>query len=681
MTSVVPSVCPLDCPDTCSLDVTVEDGRVVKVRGSAANPLTEGVLCNKVTRYYPDFVHGAGRLRHPLRRVGARGEGRFERISWEAALDLVHDNFARIVAEYGAEAIVPLNYAGPHGMLAYASMDQRFFHRLGASKLYRSSLCGGIRNEAWLGTFGAVPGLPPQQIERAKLIVVWGNNVTFTNLHLMPLINRAKRAGGARLVVVDPKRIKLAEQADTHLAVRPGTDVVLAFALACEIERSGGLDRGFIARHVEGFEPFMAEARAWPAEQAAEVCGISAEDIRAFAALYSESAPAAIVIGNGLERNRNGGSAIRAIFALPALAGKFGVPGGGLVMGAGHAFPKTPARLTRPELAPQGTRTLDILDIGRHLSEDDIEPPLRGLFIYNHNPVVVHPEQNRMRRALTREDVFIAGCEVAMTDSMAYCDVVLPACTHFEHDDIFPAYGHQYLQRAEAVIPPVGEALPNTEIFRRLAARFGFDEPAFAATDLDLMDDALDAEDPRMKGTRPSALALGTALSMEFAGEEAVLFKNVVPATPSGKVELVSSVLAERHGEPVPSFRPLASDYPLSLITPASDKRITSTFGGLEWSAAPPPLEMHPHDARVRGLAAGQWVRVWNELGEVRLPLEVSDAVRPGCVYSYKGAWFGTAGNGQTVSALAPAAKADLGGACFNDARVEAAACAAPATG
>ena len=292
MTGVLPSVCPLDCPDTCSLDVTVEEGRVVKVRGSAANPLTAGVVCNKVARYYPDFVHGAGRLRHPLRRVGARGEGRFERISWEAALDLVHDNFARIIAEYGAEAIVPLNYAGPHGMLAYASMDQRFFHRLGASKLHRASLCGGIRNEAWLGTFGAVPGLPPQQIERAELIVVWGNNVTFTNLHLMPLINRAKRAGGARLVVVDPKRIKLAEQADTHLAVRPGTDVVLAFALASEIERSGGLDGDFIARHVEGFEPFMAEARAWPAERAAEVCGISAEDIRAFSALYSESAPA-----------------------------------------------------------------------------------------------------------------------------------------------------------------------------------------------------------------------------------------------------------------------------------------------------------------------------------------------------------------------------------------------------
>ena len=677
--TVAPSVCPLDCPDTCSLAVTVEDGRVVKVRGTSANPLTEGVLCNKVTHGYADFVHGDNRLRHPLRRTGDRGEGRFERVSWEAALDAVHANYTRIVSEFGAEAIVPLNYAGPHGMLAAGSMDQRFFHRLGASKLHRVSLCGGIRADAWLGTFGAVPGLPPQQIERSKLIVVWGNNVTVTNLHLMPLINRAKRTGGARVVVIDPKRIKLAEQADLHLAPRPGTDVVLAFALACEIEREGGLARDFIANHVHGFDSFMAKARAYPAEKAAEVCGVPVEAIRSFASAYRESAPAAIVIGNGLERNRNGGSGIRAIFALPALAGKFGVPGGGLVMGAGHAFPKTPARLTRPELAPEGTRTLDILDIGRHLTEDDIDPPLRGLFIYNHNPVLVHPEQNRMRRALMREEVFIVGCDVAMTDSMAYCDVVLPACTHFEHDDIFASYGHHYLQRAEAVIPRIGEAFPNTEIFRRLAARFGFDGPAFKASDLELMDEAFDAEDSRMKGTRPRALAPGTALPMEFDGAEAVLFDNVMPATPSGKVELVSPVLAERHGEPVASFRPLRSGFPLSLITPASDKRITSTFGGLTPSAATPPLEMHFDDARARGLRAGQWVRVWNERGEVRLPLEMTEAVRPGCVYTDKGAWLYTTGNGQTVSALAPATKADLGGACFNDTRVEVAAAAAPA--
>ena len=671
MNMELPSVCPLDCPDTCSLTVTVENDRLAKVRGSDANPLTRSALCNKVARYYPEFVHGENRLRHPLKRTGARGEGNFSRISWDEALDTICERFQRIIAAHGAEAIVPLNYAGPHGLLAYASMDQRFFHRLGASKLYRGSLCGGIRSEAWMGTFGAVPGVPPQQIAEAELIVIWGNNVTYSNLHLMPLINDAKKAKGARLVVVDPKRIKVAEQADLHLAVRPGTDAVLAFTIACELERTGDLDSAFIEKHVRGFEAFMAEARAYPLETAAAVCGIPEEDIRTLASWYASAAPAAIAIGNGLERNRNGGNGIRAVFALPALAGKFGVPGGGLVMGAGHAFPKTPARLTRPDFAPPDTRTLDILDVGRHLSEDDIEPPIRGVFMYNHNPVIVHPEQNRLRRGLEREEVFIVGCDVAMTDSMDLCDVVLPACTHFEHDDIFVSYGHHYLQRAEPVMAPVGEALPNTEIFRRLAARFGFDDPAFRATDLDLIDDALDADDPRMNGTRPRDLAPGTALLMEFGGEEAVLFKNITPKTPSGRVELDSSYLADKYDEAVPSFTALESDYPLTLVTPSSDTRITSTFGGLRSSDGTPPLEMHPDDAAARSLTDGEWVRVWNELGEVHLPLSVSTAVRPGSVYSYKGAWFRTSDNQQTVSALAPATKADLGGACYNDTRVD----------
>jgi anaerobic selenocysteine-containing dehydrogenase len=674
MQTELPSVCTLDCPDTCSLTVTVEDDKLVKVRGSDANPLTDGVICNKVARYYPDFVHGENRIRHPLMRTGKRGDGSFEQVSWEAALDAVHDGFSRIIETHGPEAIVPFNYAGPHGMLAYASMDQRFFHRLGASKLHRGSLCGGTRAEAWMGTFGAAPGLAPQQIEHAKLIVIWGNNVTYSNLHLMPQIKKAREAHDAHVVVIDPKRIKVAEQADTHLALNPGTDVVLAFAVACELEATGGLDEAFIGEHVQGFDEFMVEARAYPSEKAAEICGLSVDEIKTFAARYRDAEPAVIAIGNGLERNRNGGSGVRAAFALAALAGKFGVPGGGLVMGAGHAFPKTPARLTRPDLAPDGTRTLDIVDIGRHLTDDDVDPPVRGLFIYNHNPVVVHPEQNRMRQGMMRDDVFIVGCDVAMTDSMMLSDVVLPACSHFEHDDIFPAYGTHYLQRAQPVIPRVGEALPNTEIFRRLATRFGFDEEAFQATDLDLMDDALDGDDPRMGGLKPRQVPLDRALPMTVDGEEAMLFGNVMPATPSGKVELRSTYLNDKYDAPVATFTPLEAAAPLYLVTPSSDRRTTSTFGGLKWSDETPPLEMHPDDAAARGLKSGQQVKVWNELGEVHLPLTVTTDVRPGCVYSYKGAWFRTTDNGQTVSALAPATKSDLGGACYNDTLVEVAA-------
>jgi anaerobic selenocysteine-containing dehydrogenase len=671
-----PSVCPLDCPDTCSLTVTVEAERIVNIRGSHANPYTDGVLCAKVPRAYPEFVHGERRIRTPLKRVGRKGEGTFAHISWAEALDEIHARVTAVIAEHGPQAVMPFNYAGPHGFLAGGSMDLRFFHRLGATLLDRKPLCGGIRTEAWVGTFGAIPGIRPEQVEQSRLIVAWGNNVTWSNLHLMPIINRAKRAG-ARLVVVDPRRIKIAEQADLHLALRPGTDVVLAWAVAAELERRGALDRAFVARWVEGFDDFMALARPWTIERAAATCGLAEADVARFADWYATITPSSISVGNGLERNRNGGSGIRAVLALPALAGRFAVSGGGLVNGASFAFPKTPQRLARPDLVPPGTRTLNIVDVGRHLTESTLAPPIKALFIYNHNPVVVHPDQNRMRRGLEREDVFAAGIDVAMTDSMRYCDVVLPASTSFEYHDLYAAYGQHWLQRAEPVIPPQGESLPNTEIFRRLAARFGFTEPIFTATDAELMDDAVDPGDPRLGGVRPSRIPLDRAMPMTVSGQDAMMFANVLPKTPSGKIELASSYLEQKYGARLPSYRTLESSYPLVLISPASDQRITSTFGGTRTSDDVPPLEIHPDDARPRGLRDGQPVRVWNDLGEVRLPVRITDDVPRGVVSSLKGAWFRTSDNHQTVSALAPATHADIcGGACYNDARVEVAAAA-----
>ena len=669
-----PSVCPLDCPDTCSLTVTVEEDRIVGIRGSHANPYTGGVLCAKVPQAYPAFVHGAGRLRTPLRRVGARGEGRFERITWGEALDAIHARFSAIIAAHGPEAILPLNYAGPHGMLAGGSMDLRFFHKLGASLLDRRPLCGGIRTEAWVGTFGPVPGIRPEQVADARLIVVWGNNVTWSNLHLMPWINRARKAG-ARLVVVDPRRTVIARRADLHLALRPGTDVVLAWAVAAELERRGGIDRAFVGRHVEGVDEFMALARRFSSADAARICGVDRGDVETLAEWYHTLAPAAISVGNGLERNQNGGSGIRAIFALPALAGKFGVPGGGLVNGASFAFPKTPGRLARPDLVPEGTRTLNIIDVGRHLLDASLVPPIKAVFIYNHNPVVVHPDATRLQRGLAREDLFVVGADVVMTDSMTYADVVLPAASHFEHADLYPAYGQHWLQRAEPAIRPQGEALPNTEIFRRLAARFGLTDPIFRASDAELMDDALDPDDPRLGGVRPSRLSTERALAMSVAGEDAILFKNVFPKTPSGKVELASAYLERKYHARLPGWRPVESRYALALISPASDQRITSTFGGLHVADGAPPLEMHPDDALARGLREGMRVRVFNELGEIHLPLKISDAVPRGVVATLKGAWLATSDNGQTVSALCPAHHADISeGACFNDARVEVAA-------
>src|SRR5256712_838513 len=426
-----PSVCPLDCPDTCSLTVTVDAGRITKIRGSRANPYTAGVLCAKVPESYPEFVHGPGRLVTPLRRAGAKGEGSFERISWDEALDLIHARFTSVIAQHGPQAIMPLNYAGPHGTLAGGSMDLRFFHRLGATLLDRSPLCGGIRTEAWAGTYGAAaPGIQPEQVEHSKLIVAWGYNVTWSGLHLTPLIDRARRSG-AKLVVVDPKRTKIAERADLHLPVKPGTDVVLAWAVAAELERRGGIDRAFVERHVAGYEEDMALARPWTLTAAARECGLAETAIAQFADWFRTISPAAIAVGNGIERNPNGG--------------------------------------------------------------------------------------NRARPAVR-----------------AYPGVVPPGCSHFEHDDLFAAYGTHWLQRAEPVIPPQGEALPNTEIFRRLAARFDFDGPEFTASDAQLMDDAIDGSDARLGGVPPSRIPVDAALLMKVDRAEADLFADVLPQTTAG---------------------------------------------------------------------------------------------------------------------------------------------------
>ncbi len=672
MVNTAPSVCPLDCPDTCSLSVTVDGARLLKVRGSNVNPLTRGAICAKVTRY-PEFVHGPGRISKPLKRTGPRGGEEFKAISWDEALDRVYQGFQRAIRAHGPQSIVPFNYAGPHGMLAGGSMDRRFFNRLGASQLARAPLCGGIKSEAFVGTYGRVPLMRPEDVAQARLIIVWGLNVTVSQLHLMAPIREAMRSGG-KLVVVDPRRTPVAKKADLHLANLPGTDVLLAFALAAELERNGGLDHDFISANVKGADAFLARARQRSPDEAAAACGVPAKAIKELAALYRDSSPAVICPGNGPERNQNGGSGLRAIFALPALAGKFGVRGGGLLQGASHAFPVNGARLEGADMIPEGTRTLNIVTLGKQLLDPDLDPPINALFIYNHNPLIVHPDQNTMKKALLREDLFIVASDIVMTDSVKYADVVLPACSHFEHKEVFKAYGQHYLQRAEPVIRPVEEALPNTEIFRRLSKRFGFTGPLFEASDDELIDDAFSADDPRMGGRKASQVGLDEALLMRFNGKPALLFDSTLPCTPSGKVELDSDYLDEAYGQRLPEFTPSASDYPLALISPGSDERTSSTFGGLD-TERDEVLEMHPADAAARGLEDGDIVRVYNALGEVKLSLRVTDVIRPGVVCAFKGAWMRTSKNGQTISALAPAHVADLcQGACYNDARVDVAA-------
>jgi anaerobic selenocysteine-containing dehydrogenase len=676
-----PSVCTLDCPDTCSLSVTVLDGRITRVRGSRALPYTDGVICNKVAHHTAQWVHGPQRLHHPLRRTGPRGSGQFEAISWAQALDLIHDRTLRAIADHGRESVLPLNYAGPHGMLAGDSMSLRFFHKLGASQLYRGAMCGAVRREAWVGTYGAIPGLGPEVAAQAKLNVVWGNNATVTNLHLVRGITQSRRHGG-RLAVVDPLRTRIAALADLHLAPRPGTDVLIAFALANELLTLGAHDAAFIRDQVLGYEGFMARAAEWPVSRVAAQAGVSAEHLRTLARWMVESDPLVIAPGNGLERHRHGGSGIRAVIALPALMGRLDARNG-IILGAGNAFARTPAALTRPDLLPGPTRTVNILDVGQLLADDSLAPPVRALFIYNHNPIVVHPDQNRLRAGLKREEIFTCGIDIAMTESMAFCDVVLPAASAYECDDLYGAYGQQWLQRAKAVIPPIGEALPNTEIFRRLAARFGFEDPCFQDSDVKLMDAAINPQDARLGGRLPSQIPLDAALPMSGPdGAPFAPFVNVRPATPSGRIELESSTLAQRWGEAqrLPGYTELPPDaddapgHSLSLISPASDARISSTLLGAGGRPEETPaLLMNPEDAQARGLLDRSRVRVHNPLGEVILPLQITDAVPRGVVASEKGAWLACSPTGQTISALVSARRrADLAaGACFNDTRVE----------
>jgi anaerobic selenocysteine-containing dehydrogenase len=449
-------------------------------------------------------------------------------------------------------------------------------------------------------------------------------------------------------------------------------------ALAAELERRSALDLDFIAEWTYGFEPFMAQARQYSVGEVEARCGISAAQFHELAELYASATTVAASFGNGIERGRSGGSGLRAAMALQALTGNHGRLGAGVIAKSGLSAPKTQARLHRNDLIPEGTRTFNLVDVADKLLDELLDPPVMATMIYNHNPVATHPDQTNLIKALLREDLFIAGCDVVMTDSMAFADVILPAASHFEFDDLYGAYGQDYVQRAAPVIPCVGESLPNTEIFRRLAARFGYDDPAFKATDEQLMDEAMDADDPRFEGVRPSQIDLSSAIRMlRPDGNELIMCDTVLPATKTGKIELFSKDLEERYGYGVPRFEPVTRGLPLTLITPSSSKRTNATFGGCQASAGPEVVEMNPADADARGLKTGDKVAVWNERGKVTFELVVTDATQQGVLYGPKGTWRRTSETGLTANALIPSdIRTDIErGACYNETFVDAAKC------
>ena len=418
----------------------------------------------------------------------------------------------------------------------------------------------------------------------------------------------------------------------------------------------------------------MEQARKYSPQDVRSTCGLSLEQFYRFADLYAQAENVAVSVGNGIERGHSGGSGLRAAMALQALTGNHGRAGAGVMAKQGLAAPKTTHRLQRPDLIPNGTRTINIVDVAEALLDDSLDPRIMAVMIYNHNPVATHPDQTKLIKALERDDLFIAGSDIVMTDSMFYADVILPAASHFEYADLYGAYGQNFIQRCAPVIPCVGESLPNTEIFRRLAARFEFNDPMFRDSDEELMNDAMDGSSLRMQGFLPSEIPLDQAIELKSEqGEAIILCKNVNPATPTGKIELYSEDLQTRFGFGVPRFRPVKKSRPFSLISPSSTKRTNSTFGGCSDSQEHEIVEMNPTDASARGLSAGDMVTVWNERGRVTLKIAVTNATLPGVLYSPKGTWRGSSDTGMTVNSLIPAdIRADLErGACYNETFVD----------
>jgi anaerobic selenocysteine-containing dehydrogenase len=656
--STVRTACPLDCPDSCTLEVTVQNGRIESIDGGDANPATRDFICNKVRRF-AERVYGQDRVLYPAVRQGAKGQGTFACVGWEEALDLIARRMQEIKAKYGAEAILPFSYGGSNGILTQDTNDAELWRRFGTSRLDRT-VCAAPTGAANKALYGKMPGVTYQDYPDAKLIVLWGVNPAASGIHLVPFLNEAQ-AAGAKLVVVDPRRTSLARKADLHLSVRPGTDLVLALALHRMMFEEGHADERFLTEHTVGAERLREAARPWTIERAAAEAGIDASALRTFADLYVHSSPALVRCGWGLERNRNGGSAAAAILALPAVGGKFGVRGGGYSMSNSLAFGLRAAQwIDTPE---PSTRVVNMNHLGRALTEYDT-PPVQMLFVYNCNPLATMPDQNRVLKGLERGDLFTVVFEQVFTDTARYADVVLPATTFLEQYDIAKGYGTISLQLVRPVIEAQGEARPNAQVFSAIAERLGIGrEEEDAETLLRIT--------ARMRdGIGTELIERGVATPPHDG--RPVQFVDVFPLTEDSKVHLFPEEIASDAPLGVYGYQPdPATDrYPLALISPATEKSVSSTLAELRERAA--VLHIHPADAEPRGIVQNDPVRVFNALGELQCPANLTQDVRRGTVAFSKGVWRKNTYNGSTSNALVPDTLTDLGGgACFNDARVE----------
>ena len=712
---VVHAACPHDCPDACGVLITVEDGRATKIQGDPGHPVTQGFLCAKVAKYL-DRVYSPDRVLYPMRRIAAKGVAAaqqsfaphgqpraavptqaestqiWQRITWDEALDEIVSRFRKITAEFGSEAILPYSYGGTLGALNGASMDRRFFNRLGASELERT-ICSSAGEAGLESVMGVKLGTEPEQFIHSRYIIAWASNIHGNNVHLWPYIVEARRRG-AKLVVIDPYRTRTAACADWYLPINPGTDGALALAMMHVIIGEGLHDADYVARHTLGFDELREKVKAYPPERAAQWTGIAAKDIYKLAREYATVRPSVIRVNYGVQRSEGGGMATRAISMLPCIIGSLKEVGGGIHLSTSGAFDLNKDALRRPDLKPEGSdrpsRVVSMVRLGEALNTLT-GPPVKALFVYSSNPAAVCPNHNEVVRGLRRPDLFTVVHEQFFTDTTDYADIVLPATTFFEHKDLQTAYGHYYLQVSDQAIEPLGECRANVEVFRALAERMGFNDPCFGESVDEMIDGALASSNPWLQGISRERLQRERQVRLNFGCQFPVSsfqsetaqgashdceapflpFVNGNFRTPSGKAELYSEAMKASGLDPVAGFTPPAESrhggqgnaFPLELLARKADNFMNSTFANqpsIREMEEMDLLEMHSADAWARGIADGDVVRVHNGRGEIFLKARVDGAVQAGVV-SARLSWAKLSPGFRNINVLTSEKLSDLG--------------------
>jgi anaerobic selenocysteine-containing dehydrogenase len=661
------SVCALDCPDTCSLLVNVEEGTASKLRGNPDHPVTKGFLCGKVAKYL-DREYSPQRLLYPQKRVGKKGEGRFARIEWDEALETIAGRLAETAHRFGPESILPYSYAGTMGLLNGNGMDRRFFHRLGASRLDRT-ICSAAGGAGLMATLGNRYGTEPEQFAHAKLIIAWGANIHGTNVHLWPFVVEARRQG-AKLIVIDPVRTRTAALADRHLRINPGSDMALALGLMHVIIGEKLHDADYVAKFTNGFDALAERARAFDPERVAALTGIAREDIIQLARDYATIRPSAIRANYGIQRSERGGNAVRAIAALPALTGSWKDLGGGLQLSVSQAFQFNRPALEMPELQLRSklgreARIVNMSELGSALTTLN-DPPVKATVVYNSNPAAIAPDQNRVLKGFQREDLFTVVLEQFQTDTADYADILLPSTTFLEHTDLYLAYGHYHLQLARPAVPAPGETRSNVTVFRELAQRIGFTDACFQDSEDDMIRALLSSGHPFLEGITLERLDRehSVRLNVSSEGTPYLPFAEGKFGTASGKCEFGAESLD--YQPPVESRfgdATLQKKYPLEFVSSKNDDSMNSTFGNRDSvDKQTSVLHIASFDAEHRGIRTGDLVRAFNDRGSLLLTAEVDGVVGPGVVRAPSVRWAKRSPDGRSANALTSERLTDIGG-------------------